>query len=111
MSKEDPKFTFINIWDTADTNKQGQLLEAMKEDAQEIQKQHGFIGMAFYASSDGRQTVVYAQWETEEDFNKGIVQNPVMTAGRDKLSAFGDPAPNTYTMNGIFFHQTEKTEQ
>ncbi|MEJ7643510.1 MAG: antibiotic biosynthesis monooxygenase [Chryseolinea sp.] len=109
LNKEKPKFTFINVWNTADKNKQEQLLLAMKEDVHEIQRQHGFTGMAFHTSSDGLQIVVYAQWETAEDFIKGIVQNPVMTAGRDRLSEFGTPTPNTYAIDGIFLPlQNEK---
>ena len=103
IDTENPKFTFINLWNTADKNMQKQLLQAMKADAPEIQRQPGFTGMVFHTSSDGRQIVVYTQWETEEDFNKGIVQNPFMTAGRDKLSKFGTPAPNTYTTDSILF--------
>jgi enoyl-CoA hydratase len=102
IRKEKPEFTFINVWNTADQNKQQQLLEAMKADAPEIQRQQGFVGMAFQPSSDGRQVVVYAQWESEEDFTKGIVQNPKMTAGRNKLAKFGTPSPNTYATDGIF---------
>ena len=102
INGENPRFTFINVWTTTDQNMQQALMLAMNADAHEIQQQPGFIGMAFHRSGDGRQIIVYAQWETEEAFVKGIVQNPRMTTGRDKLAKFGKPMPNTYALDGIF---------
>ena len=101
LQKEKPSCTFINTWSTADLSNQQQLLLAMKEDSAEIQKQAGFDGLAFHLSKDGRQLVVFSRWKTEEDFNRNIEQNPVMTTAREKLSKFGAPSGNMYRTESI----------
>lgn len=102
IDDKSPSFTFINVWKTASKENQKRLIQEMKAEFGQIQRKTGFVAMAIHASHDGKEVVVYAQWRSEEDFQKGVSEDPQVMEGRKKLMQFGEPSANNYQVDAIF---------
>ena len=101
ISETVPRFIFINVWKTETRDNQQQLIATMKAELPAIQKQPGFVGMAINASLDGKEVVIYAQWQSETDFKRGISDNDAAMESRNNLSRFGSFSANTFTLDSI----------
>ena len=102
ISEKASHFIFINVWQTDTSENQQQLIAAMKAEVGAIQEKPGFIGMAINASKNGKEVVIYAQWQSETDFKRGISEDESAVKSRNDLSRFGTFSANSFTLDSVF---------
>jgi heme-degrading monooxygenase HmoA len=72
VSKEGDLITFINVFETKPEQQQA-LFDALSRFAEEIEDDApGLIGVALHKSTDGLRVVNYAQWRSEEDYERFV---------------------------------------
>ena len=82
---------------------QQEWLAAMHRNIYLLQKQPGFGSINLHASLDGRNVVVYAQWNSEEAFH-AAVDLPEVKAARVELDSHGEPDGALFKIDSV--HQT-----
>lgn len=98
----DHAITFVNVWQCGDSNRQKQLIAAMEEEVAVIASKEGFLGMALHASLDGTYAGVYARWQSLSAFRAAVEENPEAQSGRTRLSAWGTPKANVFSVDGVY---------
>ena len=98
----DHAITFVNVWRCDDSTRQKQLITAMEEEVEMIASKKGFLGMALHASLDGAYAGVYARWQSLSAFRAAVEDNPEARSGRTRLSAWGKPKANVFSVDGVY---------
>jgi pimeloyl-ACP methyl ester carboxylesterase/quinol monooxygenase YgiN len=88
--------TFIQLWQMPSADEQHSWLETMRRNIHLLQVQPGFASMSLHLSLDGRNVVVYAQWDSEEAL-KAAVDRPEVKAARLELDSHGVPEGALYS--------------
>jgi quinol monooxygenase YgiN len=81
--------TFIQFWRMPSKEAQWAWLDVMRRNIHLLQVQSGFRSMSLHPSLDGRNAIVYAQWDSEESL-KAAVERPDVKAARNELDSHGD---------------------
>lgn len=92
--------TFIQLWRMPSADEQQEWLRAMHRNIHLLQVQPGYRSMSFHPSLDGRNVIVYAQWESQEDLI-AAVERPEVKAARNELDSHGEPDGAIYTVDSI----------
>jgi quinol monooxygenase YgiN len=99
----DPSFsgaTFIQLWQMPSEEEQHAWLDAMHRNIHVLQVQPGYRSMSLHPSLDGRNVIVYAQWESQENLF-AAVERPEVKAARNELDSHGEPDGAIYTVDSI----------
>lgn len=100
--------TFINVWTTASAAGQDSLIEAMKAEVGEMQKKPGFVSLSILPSLDGKQLVVYAQWQSREHFERAISSDEKAMESRRRLEQWGTSQANLYRVDSVFVSDAKR---
>ena len=92
--------TFIQLWRMPSADEQQQWLHAMHRNIHLLQVQPGFRSMSLHPSLDGRNVIVYAQWDSKEDLI-AAVERPEVKAARNELDSHGEPDGTIYVIDSI----------
>jgi pimeloyl-ACP methyl ester carboxylesterase/heme-degrading monooxygenase HmoA len=82
--------TFIQLWRMRSAEEQQAWLDVMNRNIHLLQVQPGFRSMSLHPSLDGRNIIVYAQWDSAEEL-KAAVDRPEVQAARVELDRRGEP--------------------
>src|ERR1700722_11463914 len=82
--------TFIQLWRMKSAEEQRAWLDVMYRNIHLLKVQPGFRSMSLHPSLDGRNMIVYAQWDSAEEL-KAAVDRPEMQAARVELDRHGEP--------------------
>jgi quinol monooxygenase YgiN len=69
ISTQQHYLTFINVFTVAPENQQ-QLVELLTAATETVRKVPGFISSVLHRGLDGTKVTMYAQWKSEEDYNR-----------------------------------------
>jgi quinol monooxygenase YgiN len=75
-------------------------LDVMDRNIHLLQEQPGFRYMSLHPSLDGRNVIIYAQWNSEERL-KAAVDQPEIQAARVKLDSHGEPDGTLYAVDSV----------
>jgi pimeloyl-ACP methyl ester carboxylesterase/heme-degrading monooxygenase HmoA len=92
--------TFIQFWHMPSKEAQWEWLDVMHRNIHLLQVQSGFRSMSLHPSLDGRNAIVYAQWDSEESL-KAAVERPDVKAARNELNSHGEPDSGIYTIDSV----------
>jgi pimeloyl-ACP methyl ester carboxylesterase/heme-degrading monooxygenase HmoA len=92
--------TFIQLWRMHSVEQQRAWLDAMHRNIHLLQVRPGYRYMSLHPSLDGRNVIVYAQWDSEEVLN-AAVKRPEVKAARDELDRHGEPDGAIYTIDYV----------
>jgi heme-degrading monooxygenase HmoA len=101
VSAEASTVTFIQAWTFLSQENQKQFIHTMKEQFKVITGMPGSIAMALHPSLDGRHVIVYAQWQSQATYEKGI-NDPTAKQGHSALAQWGESVGNLYQVDTIF---------
>jgi pimeloyl-ACP methyl ester carboxylesterase/heme-degrading monooxygenase HmoA len=93
--------TFIQLWRMQAAEEQRAWLDAMHRNIHLLQVQPGYLSMSLHPSLDGRNVIVYAQWDSEEAL-KAAVERPEVKAARNELDSHGEPEGGVYTIDSLY---------
>lgn len=102
VSDTDGVFTFINFWTLPSRENQRQLLAQMKTEVVAMSPLPGFVSMVLLPSLDGRSLAVYAQWESQAQFEAAITNSPHAQASRLAMAKWGTYTAATFRVDAIF---------
>jgi pimeloyl-ACP methyl ester carboxylesterase/heme-degrading monooxygenase HmoA len=94
--------TFIQLWQIHSEEEQRAWLGAMHRNIHLLQVQPGYRSMSLHPSLDGRNVIVYAQWDSEEEL-LAAVERPEVKAARYELDSHGEPDGAIYTIDSVTF--------
>ena len=92
--------TFIQLWRMRSAVEQQAWLDVMHRNIHLLQEQPGFRYMSLHPSLDGRNVIVYAQWNSEEEL-KAAVDRPEVEAARIELDSHGEPDGTLYAVDSV----------
>jgi pimeloyl-ACP methyl ester carboxylesterase/heme-degrading monooxygenase HmoA len=92
--------TFIQLWRMPSADEQRQWLHAMHRNIRLLQVQPGYRSMTLHPSLDGRNVIVYAQWDSQEELI-AAVERPEVKAARNELDSHGQPEGAIYTVDSV----------
>jgi pimeloyl-ACP methyl ester carboxylesterase/quinol monooxygenase YgiN len=92
--------TFIQLWRMPSKEAQRAWLDVMHRNIHLLQAQTGFRSMSLHPSLDGRNAVVYAQWDSEESL-KAAVERPQIKAARSELDSHAEPDGGIYAIDSV----------
>ena len=92
--------TFIQLWRMPSADEQQEWLNAMHRNLHLLQLQPGYRTMSLHPSLDGRNVIVYAQWDSKEDLI-AAVERPEVKAARNELDSHGEPEGAIYTVDSV----------
>jgi heme-degrading monooxygenase HmoA len=95
-----PGATFIQLWRMESLEQQATWLQTMHSRIHLLQSKPGFVSMALHPSLDGRNVVVYAQWESPDDLKRGA-SDPEVRAAREQLDALGSPDGTRFVVYSV----------
>jgi heme-degrading monooxygenase HmoA len=81
--------TFIQLWRMRSAEEQEAWLDVMNRNTHLLQVQPGFRSMSLHPSLDGRNMIVYAQWDSAEEL-KAAVDRPEVQVPRVELDRHGE---------------------
>ena len=90
VSREGNLVTLINVFETQPKLQQ-MLIEQWMRFAEEVKERPGFIGAALHRSTDGTRVINYAQWRSEEDFERFVKKYREQMDARRPLAERVDP--------------------
>ena len=91
---------FIQLWRMPSADEQQEWLRAMHRNIHLLQVQPGYRTMSLHPSLDGRNVIVYAQWNSKEDLI-AAVDRPEVKAARNELDSHGEPEGAIYTVDSV----------
>lgn len=101
ISKDNNALTLINVF-TVVPEKQNELLDFLIQNTDEfISKCPGYISASFHKSIDGKNVVVYAQYENMEAF-QGMIQSE----GGQKMVTEGSKLAESAQRNLCYVYDT-----
>jgi pimeloyl-ACP methyl ester carboxylesterase/heme-degrading monooxygenase HmoA len=92
--------TFIQLWRMQAAGEQRAWLDAMHRNIHLLQVQPGYQSMSLHRSLDGRNVIVYAQWDSGEAL-KAAVEQPEVKAARNELDSQGEPEGMIYAIDSV----------
>ena len=92
--------TFIQLWRMRSAEEQQAWLDVMHQNIHLLQVQRGFRSMSLHPSLDGRNVIVYAQWDSPEEL-KTAVDRPEIQAARLELDKHGEPDGTLYVVDSV----------
>jgi pimeloyl-ACP methyl ester carboxylesterase/heme-degrading monooxygenase HmoA len=92
--------TFIQLWRMRSPEEQQSWLDLMHQNIHLLQVQPGFRSMSLHPSLDGRNMIVYAQWDSAEEL-KTAVDRPEIQAARVELDKHGEPDGTLYGVDSV----------
>ena len=92
--------TFIQLWRMRSAEEQQAWLDVMHRNIHLLQEQPGFRYMSLHQSLDGRNVIVYAQWNSAEEL-KAAVDRPEVQAARIELDSHGEPDGTLYAVDSV----------
>lgn len=95
-----PGATFIQLWRMHSAGEQQAWLDVMHRNIHLLQEQPGFRFMSLHPSLDGRNVIVYAQWDSEEEL-KAALDRPEVQAARIELDSHGEPDGTLYLVDSV----------
>ena len=101
ISTEMSPVTFIQLWTFPSQENQKQFIHTMRERFEIMTRMPGFIAMALHPDLDGTHAVVYAQWQSQEEYESGI-NDPRAKQGHSALAQWGACSGNLYRVDTIF---------
>jgi pimeloyl-ACP methyl ester carboxylesterase/heme-degrading monooxygenase HmoA len=93
--------TFIQLWRIHSVEEQRAWLDAMHRNIHLLQVQPGYQSMSLHPSLDGRNVIVYAQWDSGEAL-KAAVEQPEVKAARNELDSHGEPEGTIYAIDSVY---------
>jgi heme-degrading monooxygenase HmoA len=90
VSREGNLVTVINVFETKPEQQQ-ELIDQWIRFVEEITGEPGMIGAALHRSTDGTRVVNYAQWRSEEDFERFVKKYREQMDARRPLAERVDP--------------------
>ncbi len=93
--------TFIQLWRMHSVEEQWAWLDAMHRNIHLLQVQPGYQSMSLHPSLDGRNVIVYAQWDSEEAL-KDAVERSEVKAARNELDSHGKPDGAIYVIDSVY---------
>jgi heme-degrading monooxygenase HmoA len=90
VSREGNLVTLINVFETKPEQQQ-ELIEQWIRFVEEVTSEPGLIGAALHRSTDGTRVVNYAQWRSEEDFERFVKKYREQMETRRPLAERVDP--------------------
>jgi pimeloyl-ACP methyl ester carboxylesterase/heme-degrading monooxygenase HmoA len=93
--------TFIQLWHIHSAEEQRAWLDAMHRNIHLLQVQLGYRSMSLHPSLDGRNVIVYAQWDSGEAL-KAAVEQPEVKAARNELDSHGEPEGTIYAIDSVY---------
>lgn len=95
ISIDQPVVTMVNVF-TVDPTNQQKLVDILVEATESVMsKVDGFVSANIHASLDGTRVVNYAQWKSEEHFNR-MYQNPDVHPHFGQVRAIATPERHLY---------------
>jgi pimeloyl-ACP methyl ester carboxylesterase/heme-degrading monooxygenase HmoA len=94
--------TFIQLWRMRSAEEQQAWLDLMHQNIHLLQIQPGFRSMSLHPSLDGRNMIVYAQWDSAEEL-KAAVERPEVQSARVELDSHGEPDGALYGVDSVHF--------
>jgi pimeloyl-ACP methyl ester carboxylesterase/heme-degrading monooxygenase HmoA len=91
---------FIQLWRMRSADEQQAWLDIMHQNIHLLQVQPGFRSMSLHPSLDGRNMIVYAQWDSAEEL-KTAVDRPEIQAARIELDKHGEPDGTVYGVDSV----------
>ena len=92
--------TFIQLWLMSSFDEQQEWLRAMHRNIHLLQVQPGYRSMSLNPSLDGRNVIVYAQWDSKEALI-AAVERPEVKAARNELDSHGEPEGTIYAIDSV----------
>ncbi len=92
--------TFIQLWRIRSAEEQQAWLDVMHQNIHLLQGQPGFRSMSLHPSLDGRNMIVYAQWDSARELN-AAVDRPEIQAARIELDKHGEPDGALYGVDSV----------
>jgi heme-degrading monooxygenase HmoA len=102
--QQNQPLTFINHWTLESAIEMNELITFMKAEMDWMSSKKGFIALALLPSEDGKNLVIYAQWESRTDFDEAIATNPEAEEKRKQMLHLGTPSGNIYSVDSIFYN-------
>ena len=90
VSREGNLVTLINVFETKPEQQQA-LVDQWIRFTEEVKDEPGMIGAALHRSTDGTRVVNYAQWRSEEDFERFVQKYREQMEARRPLAERLDP--------------------
>ena len=90
VSREGNLVTLINVFETKPEQQQ-ELIDQWIRFVEEVTGEPGLIGAALHRSTDGTRVVNYAQWRSEEDFERFVKKYREQMETRRPLAERVDP--------------------
>lgn len=92
--------TFIQLWRMPSADEQQEWLGAMHRNIHLLQVQPGYRSMSLHPSLDGRDVIVYAQWDSKEKL-LAAVERPEVKIARNELDSHGEPDGTIYAIDSV----------
>lgn len=92
--------TLVNVFATTPENID-EFLEAANAQTPKVVERPGCISANIHVSRDRLRVVNYAQWESEEAF-RGMLADPELVAGRERMEAIAKPDVHVYDVVAIY---------
>jgi pimeloyl-ACP methyl ester carboxylesterase len=94
--------TFIQTWIFSNAENQRQWLGTMKENIDILRTKPGFGTMVLHPSLDGLQSIVYAQWESEELMKAAVSDRKAIGAHAAMVHwSVSEPIGNVYLTDSL----------
>ncbi len=90
ISREGNLVTLINVFETKPEQQQ-ELIDQWIRFVDSVKGEPGMIGTALHRSKDGTRVVNYAQWRSEEDWDRFVKKYREQMATRRSLTERVDP--------------------
>ncbi len=90
VSKEGNLVTLINVFETKPEQQQ-EVIDQWIRFVEAVPDEPGMIGAALHRSTDGTRVVNYAQWRSEEDFERFVQKYREQMEARRPLAERVDP--------------------
>lgn len=99
ISREGNLVTLINVFETK-PDQQQELIDQWIRFVDQATNEPGLIGAALHRSTDGTRVVNYAQWRSQEDFERFVKKYREQMEARRMLAERVDP--HTYDVVYLF---------
>ena len=93
ISTEQDLMTFVNVF-TVEPEHQQQLIDVLAQATEVMRTIDGFVSANLHKSRDGRRVVNYAQWASEEHYQR-MLQDPRATPHMQQAAELGTFDPIT----------------
>ncbi len=100
ISTQQHYLTFINVFIVAPENQQ-QLVELLTAATETVRKVPGFVSSVLHRSLDGTKVTMYAQWRSQEDYNR-MRSNPVAAPFLEQALSIARFEPGMYEVVTTF---------